>query len=330
MGSTSSDASAEIRLNGAGFDKELLERPKVCSCDCRKSVKTLTVICVASCILCVVCLITVVTLIWLNFHGYRPPCDYKIASNKGGQNHQLAFRDTFDSSEFSVTNRAYDRVVRAAKEAKKKTKPKKSRRHRKCKCKRGKKGPKGDSADPLQAAHYSSNFENFETNKFSTYKPDGSSLRCVTLTPDPTTVCRNRTIIIPKPETNYKFLHPAKWIKNETSPLAYDPQSGKFEVKYSGIYLVYSTTNFYDAKTKLCHTIKINYVSRLTCMDGVDAVEHDDYRMNVRHKTCSVTGVLRLLKGDIIEIQNMLPKLTIDISKDRTFFGVVLLNKHND
>ncbi|XP_050390016.1 uncharacterized protein LOC126809104 isoform X2 [Patella vulgata] len=328
MSSTNFDASAEIRPNGEGLDKELLECPKVCSCDCRKSLKTLTVLCVASCILCVVCLITVVTLIWLNFHGYRPLCEYKIASDKEAQNHQLAFRDTGDNFELSLTDRPFDRVGRAAKEDKKETKPKKKRRHRKCKCKRGKKGPKGDSADPLQAAHYSSNFENYESDKFKEYKSDGSSLRCVKS--DSTTVCRNRTIIIPKPETNYKFLHPAKWLKTETNPLIFKPKYGKFEVKYSGIYLIYSTTNFYDAKTKLCHTIKVNDKARLICMDGVDAVEHDDYKYNIRHKTCSVTGVLQLSKGDTIVLQNMLPNLTIDISKDRTFFGVVLLNKHND
>ncbi|KAJ8316724.1 hypothetical protein KUTeg_005722 [Tegillarca granosa] len=65
---------------------------------------------------------------------------------------------------------------------------------------------------------------------------------------------------------------------------------------------------------------------RLKCKDSIDIVRGPDSLLfNSKEKTCSVTGVLYLQKGQIVTFNIITAKTTILMEKKSTYIGVVQL-----
>ncbi|KAJ8310196.1 hypothetical protein KUTeg_012061 [Tegillarca granosa] len=63
---------------------------------------------------------------------------------------------------------------------------------------------------------------------------------------------------------------------------------------------------------------------RLKCKDSIDIVRGPDSLLfNSKEKTCSVTGVLYLQKGQIVTFNIITAKTTILMEKKSTYIGVV-------
>lgn len=89
---------------------------------------------------------------------------------------------------------------------------------------------------------------------------------------------------------------------------------------------------FYDDAPKeeivlIHHRTNANTDTVLRCIEGNDSFIHGPQKLkNKKMKTCSITSVLYVQQNDTIEIQNKIAGTTIDLTKDATYFGAVLMS----
>lgn len=199
----------------------------------------------------------------------------------------------------------------------------------------GAKGEKGDQGPAMRpmAAHYTSDFGRdvnigdgswtFSENGFKKY------VQCKTMWDG--TVCRNRTYTSLKDKQTISFLEKSNW--NEIDSPFNEIEKGKYKAKETGIYLIYFHVVFYDIAPKeeitvIHHRKNANTDTVLRCIEGVDSHTYGPQtNKNMKMKTCSITSVLYVMKDDDIEIQNMIAQTSIDLTKDATYFGAVILSR---
>ncbi|XP_046582150.1 uncharacterized protein LOC124289601 isoform X3 [Haliotis rubra] len=125
-------------------------------------------------------------------------------------------------------------------------------------------------------------------------------------------------------------LHPAPWINAHVTEAAISRDSSLFVVE-SGVYLVYTSVLFNDTKFREGLLVTRNDVELFKCFDGVDYIDHSKERkQNFKFKTCSVSGIAYLSKGDNLRLVNLYPNTNIDVSKGSTFIGLVQLIPSTD
>ena len=199
--------------------------------------------------------------------------------------------------------------------------------------KQGQPGIQGEKGDPAlppmrpMAAHYTSDFmRDANTSSWN------SNVACKMKWHG--TVCRNRTYTSLHKHQTVTFLKRSEW--SDIDNPFYDKNKGRYKAKKTGIYIVYFHVVFYDNKPKeeiaiIHHRSGRNTDSVLRCVEGVDSHTYGPkiYK-NKKMKTCSITSVLHVQKDDEIEIKNMIAGTTIDLTKDATYFGAVLLSETTD
>ncbi|XP_067669845.1 uncharacterized protein [Haliotis asinina] len=125
-------------------------------------------------------------------------------------------------------------------------------------------------------------------------------------------------------------LHPAPWINAHVTPAAVS-RDGSLHVLENGVYLVYTSVLFNDTKFREGLLVTRNDMDLFKCFDGVDYIDRSKERkQNFKFKTCSVSGIAYLSKGDKLQIVNLYPNTNIDVSPDSTFIGLVQLIPSTD
>ncbi|XP_071116443.1 uncharacterized protein [Haliotis cracherodii] len=120
-------------------------------------------------------------------------------------------------------------------------------------------------------------------------------------------------------------LHPARWVNAHVTPAAMS-RDNSVSVVESGVYLVYTSVLFNDTKYREGLLVTRNDVELFKCFDGVDYIDHSKERtQNFKFKTCSVSGITYLSKGDDLRMVNLYPNTNIDINEGSTFIGLVQL-----
>ncbi|XP_041349526.1 ectodysplasin-A-like isoform X3 [Gigantopelta aegis] len=193
---------------------------------------------------------------------------------------------------------------------------------------RGPPGPTGPqglpgeaaSAPTIRAAHYTADLWRDKTEEEFGEGMEIEGVKCKYFKEWDGKACRN--------QTNFRFMKEADWVKNNRN--IYSPadfyENGTYVIKESGLYLVYTSILYYDAKMKQSQTVVRNGKKLFKCMDGVDHISETGNRyFNAKYKTCSITGVAFLHKNDEIQVRNLYTNTVIDISPDSTFFGLVQL-----
>lgn len=88
---------------------------------------------------------------------------------------------------------------------------------------------------------------------------------------------------------------------------------------------------FYDDSHKEAMAIVLQrgnhgQTTKLKCVEGIDAPYTPSTQINAKFKTCSITGVLYINKGDNLEVKILFKNTVLDLTKDVTYFGVALLS----
>ncbi|XP_025079047.1 uncharacterized protein LOC112555073 isoform X17 [Pomacea canaliculata] len=129
-----------------------------------------------------------------------------------------------------------------------------------------------------------------------------------------------------------KFFTEAEWMKefykDKVRPVD-ALRDGGFNVTKTGLYLIYSSVRvlFHDLKPRQSQAVVVNGVKLFKCMESVDYIDRDlpPDQNQAKYKSCAMTGVTQLKKGDRLEVQNLYPNTEIDLTDDATYFGAVLL-----
>lgn len=189
-------------------------------------------------------------------------------------------------------------------------------------------GVKGDTGKPCatMAAHFVSDF--WKSSNIEEFGGRFSLTECISKWDGK--ICRNRTYRSDNEPQSLKFLVPASWSDEVESPLEVS-SNGVYTAKITGLYLVYSHTVFYDDSHKEAMAIVLRRVNhgqktQLKCVEGIDAPYKPSTQINAKFKTCSITGVLYINKGDNLEVQILFKNTVLDLTKDVTYFGVALLS----
>ncbi|XP_025079034.1 uncharacterized protein LOC112555073 isoform X5 [Pomacea canaliculata] len=201
----------------------------------------------------------------------------------------------------------------------------------------GKECKKFDKCVPkIEAVHFKSNFWN--NRKKSEFGKDGQAVirngeePCVYIPEWQGTACRNRTVRISTSNEALKFFTEAEWMKefykDKVRPVD-ALRDGGFNVTKTGLYLIYSSVRvlFHDLKPRQSQAVVVNGVKLFKCMESVDYIDRDlpPDQNQAKYKSCAMTGVTQLKKGDRLEVQNLYPNTEIDLTDDATYFGAVLL-----
>ncbi|KAK3578634.1 hypothetical protein CHS0354_002209 [Potamilus streckersoni] len=139
------------------------------------------------------------------------------------------------------------------------------------------------------------------------------------------------------PEYNYMFstssvnltmFREADWVKKDSNPFNFDPISGKFIVKHSGLYIVYSQVLFNDKWPKqairLIHETKTGKIAQsLTCYHGIAGISEV-------YTSCGMMGVFQMTTGDSVLVQSMYSSVRIELNGNHTYFGGVLLTPNHN
>ncbi|CAC5411967.1 unnamed protein product [Mytilus coruscus] len=201
----------------------------------------------------------------------------------------------------------------------------------------GNTGPRGEKGEPgklmkIKASHFTSDFDRDIDHKDKIWEKNENGYRiyveCNTLWHG--TVCRNRTYTSLKNSQTMTFLERSNW-NNVENPFD-DTEKGKYKAKETGIYLVYFHVVFNNVLSReeiaiIHHRHNPNTDTVLRCVEGNDSYVHGPKsHKNKKMKTCSITSVLFVQQNDVLEIQNKIAGTTIDLTKDATYFGAVLLS----
>ncbi|XP_025079045.1 uncharacterized protein LOC112555073 isoform X15 [Pomacea canaliculata] len=135
-----------------------------------------------------------------------------------------------------------------------------------------------------------------------------------------------------KEDEALKFFTEAEWMKefykDKVRPVD-ALRDGGFNVTKTGLYLIYSSVRvlFHDLKPRQSQAVVVNGVKLFKCMESVDYIDRDlpPDQNQAKYKSCAMTGVTQLKKGDRLEVQNLYPNTEIDLTDDATYFGAVLL-----
>lgn len=103
-------------------------------------------------------------------------------------------------------------------------------------------------------------------------------------------------------------------------------KNGEFTVLESGLYMFHINMMIVVAYEREEIGVFVDNRDRLKCKDSIDIVRGPDSLLfNSKEKTCSVTGVLYLQKGQIVTFNIITAKTTILMEKKSTYIGVVQL-----
>ncbi|KAK3095531.1 hypothetical protein FSP39_015726 [Pinctada imbricata] len=285
---------------------------------------------VAFCLIC--CAYS--TYVWYEISSIRdeiitkssqPLPEEDVIASSVDENHRLdkrSIKETITPTpSAALRNSLNRRRKKPTKRRGKKGKKSKKRCKKICKGRKGPKGdagpmgPKGDSGPPGQKGDIG---------------PPGPIAECIKKWQG--TVCRNRTFISKGDDQTMMFLRPVSWMNDILNPLK-TRSPGQYEATKSGLYLVYLHVVFYDTVPREGVSIvqkrssSQNDQKPYTVLKCIEGSEIGKGIQNIKFKTCSITSMLHITENDILEIKSLHDGTVIDLSKDLTYFGAVLLNE---
>ncbi|KAJ8310197.1 hypothetical protein KUTeg_012062 [Tegillarca granosa] len=146
------------------------------------------------------------------------------------------------------------------------------------------------------------------------------------------TLCINNTYWSTEEHKIVQFFVNSSWTATSRGMPLKQTTPGNFKALKSGIYLLYLNMMIYASAVKNDVAIYIKDDKRLDCRETLDVVPTFDpvnRFLNAKSKTCSITGVFHINKGDIINVKIESRNTPVVLKRESTNFGAVLLISGN-
>ncbi|KAL3848477.1 hypothetical protein ACJMK2_019330 [Sinanodonta woodiana] len=303
-----------------------------CACGCyRKTVRLFILLSVCTCLFCLACCLITVFILWRPVQcncidqaaGPPPETNGDISVQVRNERSQMSKVEEKDDVTYVYPIRHKRDKKKASKQKASKppcdcSSPKELKKNCKKVCKK-----EGNRCE-VQAAHYVA----WGNITFSDFNHTFSTELCKYLPNRGGSICRNGTFLLNTSSVNLTTFREAGWVKKESNPFNFDPNSGKFIVKHSGLYLVYSQVLFNGRWPKqairLMHEAKTGQMAQsLTCFHGIVG-DTDVYT------SCGMMGVFQMTEGDSVIVQSLYRNVKIELNSNHTYFGGVLLSSNHN
>lgn len=146
------------------------------------------------------------------------------------------------------------------------------------------------------------------------------------------TLCINNTYWSAEEHRIVQFFVNSSWTAISHNMPLEQTSPGNFKALKSGIYLLYLNMMIYANAVKNDVAVYIKDTKRLDCRETLDVVPTFDpinRFLNAKSKTCSISGVFHINKGDIINVKIESRNTPVVLRKESTNFGAVLLISGN-